>query len=377
MRTELMPHDVSGTDYLELVDGRKRDISLFAPLTDSMFGASAAGKEWISDATLDDQIAVAQRCGYTAAFVQGATPDLTVNPGLIGLVETERVGESKQERRYQQRIATPRGELCRELVEQPQRGITAVSDWLTAPEQFAAAAWICEDILSGARDAQIRAYYRGIVDKTNAYGVTQIQLELPFFLFGLAGYATGPVMLCMDENSGYAEIMTLAEQALLHVADLLLSAGVDFLWIGAGGSELLSPAIWEKLLVPQAWRMTRYVHERGGRIHFHCCGQSRLWVERGYFNQIGMDVLETLAPPPVGTIDHLADVRAQLDASIVTRGNIDLELIRTGTPDECAAAVRRVRAATKGYAHLVSGADAILYGTPEDNLRAMVAACSE
>lgn len=362
--------------YLAIVDNQASNDIIFAPLTDSLFGASFAGKPWISDCTVADQTAATQACGYHGSLVRGSTPDLTVNPVLTGLVETERTTDTEEERRYRQRIATPKGELSRDLVEQPKRGITATSEWMEDEDELPAALWIVEEVLAGRRDQAILDLYGPWVEEARAADmVTQVQLELPFFFFSLPGFADGPVMLAMDEDSEYHEAMAGAEKAIHHVASLLVRSGVDFIWLGAGGTEILSPTIWEELVIPQSKRLVEHVRAQGGRTHFHCCGQSRLWIEKGYFNEIGMDVVETLSAPPSGSVEDVADARSRIAESVVTRGNIDLGLILQGTPEACADAAREVIAATKGKPHLVGAGDAILYGTPPANLQAIAKVC--
>lgn len=357
--------------YLRVVDERQSDARLFAPLTDSLFAASASGKQWVSDTTVEDQVQAAAQCGYAAGFVRGSTPDLFVNPALTGWVETKRMAASDTERQFTQTIQTPNGTLTRTLVEQPGNGIQARSEWVEDASQFPAVEWMIGKITAGERDAVILEHYTAFAEKAATAGVSQVQLELPYFLFGLPGFSAGPLMMAMDEDSGYVKLMQQAEEAVLHVAGLLLRAGVDFVWIGAGGTELLSPDIWERIVIPQSKRIVEHVRALGGRTHFHCCGQSKLWIEKGYFNEIGMDLVETMSPPPAGTVDDLKRARSLIDRAIVTRGNIDLGLILNGAPEECANSACEVMEATAGYPHLIGSADAILYGTPTENLAAI------
>ena len=357
-------------DYLETIDARRTDRTVWAPLADSLFAAGFAGKPWVSEATLDDQIAAADACGYAA----GSCPDLTVNPALE--VDTERTSTEANERRYRQSVHSPAGTLTRELVEQPARGITAVSDWLTDVDQLPIADAISEQILQGRRDQDIRDRYSRFVRAAAPHGVTQLQLELPYFLFSLPGFADKPLMMHMTEPERFGQSMALAEKALHHVARLLIDVGVDFIWIGAPGTELLSPRIWDDVIVPQSRRFVEHVRACGGRTHFHCCGQSRLWIETGSNNQLGRDLVETLSPPPAGTVTDLSEARSRIDASIATRGNIDLELIRSGTPDQCVEAARKVAEATADWPHVLGAADALLYGTPVENVRAIATACA-
>lgn len=354
---------------LDLVDRRRTDRAIFAPLADSLFAASVAGTPWVSDVGLDEQIAAADACGYHACFVTGSAPDLGVNPALD--VETRRTLANDQERHFLQVIRTPAGELTRTLVDRPTEGITVVEDWLDSADQLDIADAISEDLLAGHQDDRIRQTYGAFAEKAAGCGVSQVQLELPFFLYSLPGFADKPLLLHLTEADRYGRSMDLAERALHHVAGLLIDAGVDFIWIGAPGTELLNPPIWENVIIPQSKRLADHVRACGGRTHFHCCGQSAQWIESGYFNRIGMDVAETLSPPPAGNVMDLPAARRQIDRGIVTRGNIDLELIRTGDPVQCAEAARNVMQAVAGTPHILGAADALLYGTPVANVRAI------
>ncbi|MGC9453307.1 MAG: uroporphyrinogen decarboxylase family protein [Phycisphaerae bacterium] len=362
-------------ELLEVTDNRRTDRVLFAPLADGIFAAWLAGKKWVSDTTLDDQIAAAERCGYHAGFVRGSTPDLSVNPALN--VRTELVEQSDERRIYTQSIETPHGTLTARSEDRPGEGMTRVQNWLSDVSELDAADWISRQVADGAEDDRIRQTYSEFSEKVSPHGVSQVQLELPYYLYGLGGFAEGPLMLALTESDRYARSMELAEQALMHTAGLLLEAGVDFLWIGASGTELLSPDIWERFVVPQARRMVEHVRSLGGRTHFHCCGRSQLWVEKGYYDQIGMDLVETLSPPPSGTVEDLSAARKSISPEIVTKGNIDLGLIRDGTADQCAAAAREVIEATAGFPHIVAAADALLWGTPVENVVAIRETCEQ
>jgi len=85
-------------------------------------------------------------------------------------------------------------------------------------------------------------------------------------------------------------------------------------------------------------------------------------------------VLETFAPPPTGDITDLRWARERVDPEITTKGNLDIGLLREGTPDEVAQATRDIVEATAGYRHWVGTGDAVLGGTPVENMWAMVAA---
>ena len=355
-------------ELLDYVDRRRTDRFLFAPLVDNFYSMCLAKKKWYSEVTLADHIEAARVCGYHPLFV-GYTP----YPAFQ--TTTRLVEQDENRRRFEHTISTPRGRLVNHTEDRAFDSVVWLDATVSDVGQLDIVDWISEQVIAGARDESIRAAFTAAVAQARPHGVVEYQLELPFFLYGMIGFSHVPIMMYLDYPDRYQASMALAEQALYRMADILIACGVDFIWIGSPGTEISSPTIMEKVIVPQARKMVEHVHGRGGRVHFHCCGRSKLWIEKGYFNQIGMDLLETLAPPPTGTVDDLAAARRMIDRKIVTKGNIDLERILKGSVDEMRLAARKVMEATAGYSHLVGAADAILYGTPVENLRAIQEEC--
>jgi len=78
------------------------------------------------------------------------------------------------------------------------------------------------------------------------------------------------------------------------------------------------------------------------------------------------DVIETIAPPPEGD-NELAESRNCIDQTICTKGNLNLNLLRDGTPERITVETMNLISAVKGFKHIVSTADAVLAGTPPKN----------
>ena len=118
--------------------------------------------------------------------------------------------------------------------------------------------------------------------------------------------------------------------------------------------------------LPYIRRFAAWTHDRGGLFWYHNCGFTRQLILDGTFNTLGADVIETIAPPPEGDND-LAESRRALDPGICTKGNLNLRILRDGTPDEIVAATRGIVAAVRGIPHVFSTADGVLPGTPPEN----------
>ncbi len=100
-------------------------------------------------------------------------------------------------------------------------------------------------------------------------------------------------------------------------------------------------------------------------------------MKLGYFNTVLPSILETLAPPPTGDVVDLAEARRLLDRRICTKGNLDIGLLWGGPPAEIAAETRGIMAATRGYPLMMGTADAVIWGTPPENVRVMVQTAKE
>ena len=62
----------------------------------------------------------------------------------------------------------------------------------------------------------------------------------------------------------------------------------------------------------------------------------------------------------------------RLPDEMCTRGNIGLDVLLTGTPDDARAAAEAVLVATRGHKHMVAASDYLFYDIPLENVRAVV-----
>jgi uroporphyrinogen-III decarboxylase len=164
--------------------------------------------------------------------------------------------------------------------------------------------------------------------------------------------------------------------ASLFIMQIAREEGIDFMSDSSYGLEMTSPALFEVMDLPYIQNFSKWTHERDGLMWYHNCGLTRRMIMDGSFNKLGADLIETVAPPPSGDND-LAESRRYIDPRICTKGNLDLTLLRDGTPEEVVSATRRIVEAVRGYAHVFSTADAVLEGTPPENFIAFVTTARE
>ncbi|MEW6752178.1 MAG: uroporphyrinogen decarboxylase family protein [Candidatus Latescibacterota bacterium] len=220
------------------------------------------------------------------------------------------------------------------------------------------------------RDAQIRQYFRGFRQRVGDGGVIVIghphvtwlgyQISQPNMIFHAA-----------DFPQAYARSMEAVFQAALVVFGIAMEEGIDFMSESGYGLEMISPEQFAAQDLPYTRRLADWTHARGGLFWYHNCGRTRTLFRSRAFDQLGADVLETVAPPPEGDND-LAESRRWLDPAVCSKGNLSLMLLRDGSAAQVEEATRRMVRATRGSRHVHSTADAVFAQTPPENFVAFV-----
>ena len=267
-------------------------------------------------------------------------------------------------------IATPRGEWTRPSM----RAEAPWSDVSECPvrtvEDHAMLCAVCAQV--GEREAEIREYFRRWRAAVGEEGVIVLGHPHPSWL----GFQINPSGIFLQWNDWpdvYRRSVEAVCAASLVVMEAALAEGIDFMSDSSYGLEMTSPALFAAMDLPWIRRFARWTHDRGGLFWYHNCGHTRRLILDGTFNTLGADVIETVAPPPEGDND-LAESRRALDPRICSKGNLNLRLLRDGTPEGITGGVRAIAQAVRGSAHIFSTADAVLEGTPAENFIAFVRA---
>ena len=232
---------------------------------------------------------------------------------------------------------------------------------------------VCEQV--SEREGPIREYFRDWRRRVGDDGVIVLGHPHPSWL----GYQINPsdIFYTWNDSKGlYLRSMEAVCEASLFVMSIALGEGIDFMSDSSYGLEMTSPALFAEMDLPYIRRFSAWTHDRGGLFWYHNCGYTRRLIVDGVFNTLGADVIETIAPPPEGDND-IAESRRALDRRICTKGNLNLRLLREGSPDAIGAQVRRTAEAVAGAPHVMSTADAVLQGTPAANFVAFVAAARD
>lgn len=265
-------------------------------------------------------------------------------------------------------IPTPVGEWVRRVPRQKSVWSGESGCPVRTREDHSFLVSVCEQV--GEREPEIRAYFRQWRQRVGEEGVIVIGHPHPSWL----GYQISPQLIFahwIDHRDTFRRSMDAIYSAALFVMDIAISEGIDFMSDSSYGLEMTSPALFEEMDLPYVRAFADWTHERGGLFWYHNCGHTRQLILDGAFNRLGADVIETIAPHPEGDND-LAESRRHIDLCICTKGNLSLPLLRDGTPEEVSRETERMVEAVRGHAHIYSTADAVLPGTPPQNLIAFI-----
>jgi hypothetical protein len=222
---------------------------------------------------------------------------------------------------------------------------------------------VCEQIENYKEE--IRQYYREWRKKVGEDGVIVIGHPHPSWL----GFQISPQNIYLhwnDYRDAFQKSMDAIYKASIYIMSIAIEEGIDFMSDSCYGLEMSSPKIFEEMDLPYIRDFSKWTHERNGLFWYHNCGLTRQLIMKGYFNKLGADVIETIAPPPEGDND-ISESRKYIDPKICTKGNLSLLLLRDGSPDQIKIETQKMFEAVKGFKHILSTADGVLTGTPPEN----------
>ncbi len=319
----------------------------------------------VTDDFVQNEITLSHALDYEPMF-------MTDCPGLIFPWE---VDEARSDGEYEvSTLQTSRGEWVRRVPREKGLFGDETSFPVRTIDDHAMLVAACEEM--PGREAELRAYFRGWRERVGEDGVIVIGHPHPSWL----GYQISQSNIFLhwaDDEAIFRRSMDAIYDASLRIMAIAMEEGIDFMSDSSYGLEMTSPALFEVMDLPYIQSYARWTHERGGLFWYHNCGQTRQFILDGTFDRLGADVIETISPPPAGDNADLAESRRHLDARICSKGNLDLGLLRDGTPDQVADAARRMVEAVCGYPHIFSTADAVLPGTPPENFIVLITAIRE
>ncbi|NLF19718.1 MAG: hypothetical protein GX595_21005 [Lentisphaerae bacterium] len=230
-------------------------------------------------------------------------------------------------------------------------------------------------LLPDPKRADVAAYFRE-VERVGENGL--VQLNIHSALNHRAGemMSTEDLMvLYFDDREFFAELMDIGHQQQMAEIQVALTAGVRhfFLnWYYNSMSTGWSPPFWTDVYQPQLREACALIHAAGGTADYYDDGKCMAILD--LLADAGIDVLETLTPPPVGDVD-LAAVKRRIGDRVCLKGYTDLiYVLKLGTPDLIDRTVRDAIAVAGPTGFILGTSDSIRDGTPIENVRAYFAA---
>lgn len=170
----------------------------------------------------------------------------------------------------------------------------------------------------------------------------------------------------------YREMIEFFADRIAVQSRLMVEAGADAVEIGGNmaGSNV-GAVYFGKYIQQYEQHIINAIHDAGAYVIYHNCGDAAKVMH--LYNDMNIDVLGYLTPPPFGDVD-LAEALRVLKPTMALRGNIDqVEFLMKATPSQVEQRVREVveKAGRRGR-FILSTTDFFFDETPYDNIRAFV-----
>jgi hypothetical protein len=179
------------------------------------------------------------------------------------------------------------------------------------------------------------------------------------------------LMALLDDGPKVSACLDRLGEGAAALARGQLRAGADAVLISSAyaGAGLISCRHYEQFVLPCERQLIASVKASApaARIYTHTCGA--IGDRLDLMEETGTDGIDTLDPPPLGTV-ALADAVRRFRGQIFIKGNIDpVSTLLRGTPDACYAdARRRIDTAGREGGYILSSACSVAPHTPAENI---------
>ena len=189
------------------------------------------------------------------------------------------------------------------------------------------------------------------------------------FLNMLGSFENG-LMALIDDPQRCLEFMGIMNQKIIRLALAQCATGIDALKLSSplAGAGFISPQQYETFVLPFEKELIEIVHKKFGTpCYIHTCGAIGDRLE--LILEAGIDGLECLDPPPLGTTD-LEEAVERIGDKVWIKGNLDSVHELTKTSDEIRDIVRkRIEIGNKAKGYIVSSACSVSPKVPPENIK--------
>ncbi len=187
------------------------------------------------------------------------------------------------------------------------------------------------------------------------------------------------LMMYHDDRELLRQLLRLFNDYHRAVLKRTLEQGVEIVfesWYNCSVSVGWSPDQFRELFLPLIKENVELIHSYGTYVDYYDDGKMATVLED--LADAGVDIVETLGPPPLGDVD-LADAKRRIGGRVCLKGHIDqVNLICFGKPQQIREAVREAMEIAKpGGGFIIGTSDSIRPESPPENIRAYFEAAHE
>jgi hypothetical protein len=195
-------------------------------------------------------------------------------------------------------------------------------------------------------------------------------------LMELVGLSEGMLALALDPGKTKAILERLVDGAVaLAVGHFAHGADAVLMSSAYAGAGFISKKHYEQFVLPYERTVIERVKARAPQkpVYTHTCGAIADRLE--LMEATGADGIDTLDPPPLGTID-LADAKARIGARLFIKGNIDpVNTVLRGSAEDCYRdALARIEIGAPGGGYILSTACSVPPHASPDNIASLARA---
>ena len=317
-----------------------------------------------------------------AFYVDSGIPNVLygttdVAEGLEGVTISRAIEETDDCLVVTRTFRTPAGEM-REVRKRPKPGRTEyglspdpahLEHMVKGPEDLGKLRYLVPD----PAHYDVAAQYHQKVEHVGDLGLVAVCVRSPFDL--QLGFVRAVEDLMVDyyvDREFFDKLCAMWFDKMMAETKAVLEKGVTAIfgsWYFTSISTGWSPAIFREVFLPMIRAHVDLVHSYGAVYDYYDDGKCMGIVDM--IKEAGVDVFETLTPPPVGDVD-LAEVKRRIGDAVCLKGYGDLlYVIKMGTPEDVDCMVREaMEVAAPGGGFIMGTSDSIREDTPRENIRA-------
>ncbi len=215
-----------------------------------------------------------------------------------------------------------------------------------------------------------RSYHR-MVGKVGDQGMVKVRVCSP--LDHQAGAVRAMEDMMVDyyvQRKFFDELLEIWFDKMMAETRALLEAGVKVImgsWYFASMSVGWGPAIYREVFLPMLKAHVDLTHSYDAIYSYYDDGKCTGIADM--VREAGVDIFQTIGPPPVGDVD-LAELKRRIGDTVCLMGYGDmLYVIKRGTPEDVERMVKYAMETAGPRGFIFGTCDSIREGTPAENVR--------